>query len=331
MKRLALLLALALCLCACTATPAETTLPPETTAPTETAPINFCPDVIVDPTFPIIEYTEHYEFEDYYALLEWPDEGFNWLRDAMGCVFETPEQINLEFLFYSGFRLGSWDLLSSESEQYLIDNGFWREMDIQPMPAEQLEQVLQDTFGISLSDCTIPDGWLYLEKEDFYCSNHNDAYMLQDFIITNVTESPDGIVKIHYFVEDYYNTITDDFLYTVDLILTLRKTEDGFLAISNVPANQSEYDTLYDRELIDIISTEEALAVWAASDAPGSAEGLEYLASLSPAFTELMTRSSAPDTFSWYGPERIAELKADPETVHSAEHLAMLIACLSAP
>ena len=507
MKRLALLLALILCLSACaeipppadtapprpaeTTAPAETTQPPETTSP-----------FVSDP------------FDEWYALLdfaEYPET--NWLRNAMGCVFTTPEEIDLEYLFYAGFRDGSWDKLSPESEAYLIGQGFFREFDIQPMPADRIEEVLQQTFGISLSDCTIPDGWGYVEKEDMYCSNHNDAYdiaeytiiaveddgetilihytvpdhfynpstgnmesaefehiltlrrtddgsiqaasnvpaeritdfseytalldfaaepnwlarslgcifekpedidlyylfylgvehpgswddiapesrdflveqgfmeefdlqirpvakmdaILRDtfgielkdvamprewryieaedaycsnhsdayvpdaFTITNVVESTDGTVEIHYFCESFYNTAADDFLYTVDLILTLRKTEDGFQAVSNVLVDQSEYDSLYDRELIDIISTEEALTDWGAGEDPGSAEALAELADHSPAFAELMTRASAPDTFAWYGPERINALKSDPETVQNAEHLALLIVSVRAP
>lgn len=292
-----------------TTIPVETTLPPETTAPTE-----------------ILN-----EFAEYEALLNFTAEP-NWLPRVLGCVFEKPEDVNLYYMFYLGVEHpGSWDDISAESQQSLIDQGFWREFDLQIMPCDKLEEALQSTFGIGLADVTIPESWGYIEAEDAYCSNHSDAYVPDAFTITNVSESPDGTVEIHYFCESYYNTAADDFLYTVDLILTLRKTDDGFLAISNVLVDQNEYDSLYDRELIDIISTEKALAVWAASDDPGSEEDLANLASLSPAFAELMTRASAQDTFAWYGPERIAALKADPETIENAEHLALLIVSVRAP
>ena len=508
MKRLALLLALILCLSACAEIPPPAdTAPPQTTAPVETT-------VPIETTLPpeTSEPVAADPFAYYYALLEYTYPETNWLRNAMGCVFTTPEEIDLEFLFYAGFRDGSWDKLSPESEAYLIGQGFFREFDIQPMPADRIEEVLQQTFGISLSDCTIPDGWGYVEKEDMYCSNHNDAYDIAEytiiaveddgetilihytvpdhfydpstgnmesaefehiltlrrtddgsiqaasnvpaeritdfseyaalldftaqpnwlarslacvfekpedidlyylfylgvehlgswndiseesrqslidqdfspefglqimpcdkleealqatfgiglddvtipegwgyiekenaycsnhsdafipdgFTITNVIESTAGTVEIHYFCESYYNTAADDFLYTVDLILTLRRTEDGFQAVSNVLVDQSEYDSLYDRELIDMISMEEALAAWAAAEDPGSADALAELAAHSPAFAELMTRSSVLDTFDWYGPERLAALKADPETVQNAEHLALLIVSVRA-
>ena len=231
MKRVALLLALVLMLCACAKTPPPaTTAPPlptepvETTAPVETTvPPETTAPTVSDP------------FVEYYALLEytWPDT--NWLHNAMGCIFESPDEIDLEYLFYAGFRLGSWDLLSPESEAQLIEQGFWREMDIQPMPVEQLEQVLQDNFGTSLSDCTIPEGWIYVEKEDMYCSNHNDAYGITDFTITAVNEHTDGLVELHYRLPSYYDTRTGEFLDNMNMILSFRKQEDGSIRIlSNV-------------------------------------------------------------------------------------------------
>ena len=303
-----------------TAAPSDATIPPETTIPVETTlpPETTTPTEILN------------EFAEYEALLNFTAEP-NWLARAVGCVFEKPEDVNLYYMFYLGVEYpGSWDEISAESQQSLIDQGLWREFDLQIMPCEKLEEVLQSTFGVTLDDVTIPESWGYIEAEDAYCSNHSDAYFPDAFTITNVVESPDGTVEIHYSCENYYNTAADDFLYTVDLILTLRETKDGFQAVSNVLADPSEYDLLYDRELIDIISTEEALTVWASSDDPGSAEALANLADLSPAFAELMTRSSAKDTFAWYGPERLAALKADPETVQNAEHLALLIVCVRA-
>ena len=226
MKRLVLSLALVLLFSACTQTPPETSAPAETTLPAEST-------VPAESTSPAVSDS----YDEWYALLAYPDEGFNWLRSAMGCVFEKSSEIDLEYLFYGGFRDGSWDKLSPESEQYLIGQGFWREMDIQPMPVSQIEEVLNSTFGISLADCSIPEGWAYVEKEDLYCSNHNDAYYMGNFTITAV-EDGGRTVHIHYTVEDsYYNTATGEFLDSPSLILGLVRQEDGsYQAAFNVPA-----------------------------------------------------------------------------------------------
>lgn len=291
--------------------------------PVETAPVLVCPD---ETTAPAVQ-----DFSEYAALLDFSADP-NWLARAVGCTFARPEEIDLNYMFYLGVEHpGSWDDISPESRQSLIDQGFWPEFDLQIMPAEKLEEALQSALGIGLEDATIPEEWGYIEAEDAYCSNHSDAYIPEQFTIAEVRESPDGTVELHYYLESYYNTSIDDFLYSVNMILTLREMEDGYRAVSNVPVDLSEFDALYDRELIDIISTEDALAAWAASEDPGSEEALANLASLSPAFAELMTRASALDTFAWYGPERIAELKTDPETVQNAEHLALLIVSVRAP
>lgn len=333
MKRLAFVLALMMLLCGCTETPPPaTTAPPQTTTPMETTvPVvtTLPPETIIltETTLP----AANEDFSEYEALLDFSAEP-NCLARAVGCVFEKPEDIDLNYMFYLGVEYpGSWDDISAESRQSLIDQGFWPEFDLQIMPCVKLEEALQATFGIGLDDVTIPESWGYIEAEDAYCSNHSDAYIPDAFTITNVIKSTNGTVDIHYFCESYYNTATDDFLYSADMVLTLRETAKGFQAVSNVPVKLNEYDSLYDRELIDIISTEEALAVWAASEDPGSEEALANLAAHSPAFAELMTRSSALDTFAWYGPERITALKADPETLQNAEHLALLIVSVRAP
>ena len=233
MKHFALLLALLVLLTACAEVPppADTAPPqaiPETTASAETP---LPPETTASPETPLppetTAHTVSASFDEWYALLSYPDEGFNWLRSAMGCIFENPSEIDLEFLFYGGFRDGSWDHLSPESESYLIEQGFWREMDIQPMPAARIEEVLNETFGISLDDCTIPQGWEYVEKEDLYCSNHNDAYYTGDFTITAV-EDDGKTVHIHYTIQDmYYNTATGEFTDTPSLILGLVRQPDG--------------------------------------------------------------------------------------------------------
>lgn len=228
MKRLALILAFVLLLAACAELPPPAeTAPPQTASPVETA-------LPSETTSPALSDS----FDEWYALLEYPDEGFNWLRSAMGCVFEKTSDIDLEYLFYGGFREGSWDMLSPESENALLEQGFRCEMDLQPMPTARIEEILSSTLGVSLSDCTIPNGWLYAEAEDFYCSNHNDAYFPSPFTITAV-EDDGRTIHIHYHVDDcFYNTATGGFLENTDMIYCLERREDGsYRAVFNVPAS----------------------------------------------------------------------------------------------
>ena len=233
MKRLALVLALTLLLCGCAKTPppattapplpTETTAPPETTVPAETT-------IPPETTEPLIDYAE------YESLLDFTAEP-NWLARSLGCVFEKPEDIDLYYMFYLGVEHpGSWDDISSESEQSLLDRGFTREMDLQLMPAEKLEEALQAAFGIGLEDVTIPEGWGYIEAEDAYCSNHSDAYFPGVPVITSVED--DGItIVIHYTIDGFWLPDSGEFLDTAQLVLTLDRLEDGTIhALSNVLA-----------------------------------------------------------------------------------------------
>ena len=226
MRKITLLLVLALLLTACTLTPPETTvpsLPPETTIPAETtAPVETtAPAVITD-------------FAPYEALLAF-DAQPNWLARALGCLFESPAEVDLNYMFYLGVDYpGSWNEISAESRQTLIDQGFWDEMDIQIMPAEILANALQSTFGIGLEDVTIPEEWCYIEAEDAYCSNHNDAFFPG---IPNITAVEDDghFITIHYTIEGYWLPDTEDILDTAKLILSLIRNDDGTVhAVSNL-------------------------------------------------------------------------------------------------
>ena len=226
MKRLSLILALLLLLCGCAQTPppAETAppLPIETTAepaldlsPEATAPAESAPAILTD-------------FSEYEALLD-ISANPNWLARSLGCIYEKPEDIDLYYMFYLGANYpGSWNEISEESRHSLIDQGFYPEFDLQIMPAEKLEEALQETFGIGLADVTIPKYWGYIEAEDAYCSNHSDAYFPGVPVITSVEDNGDT-VHIHYTIEGFWDTTAEDFLDTAHLILGLKRLEDGSL------------------------------------------------------------------------------------------------------
>lgn len=249
MKQIALILALVLLLTACvlepspaettlprTSAPEETTLPPETTAPVETiVPVETTvPEettVPVETTAPTVSIEDHSEYE---ALLSSSSDP-NWLVRSLGCLYERPEDIDLYYMFYLGVNHpGSWDDISPESRQSLIDQGFMDEFDLQLMPVHKLEEALQSTFGIGLADVTIPEYWGYIEAEDAYCSNHSDAFFPGVPTITAVED--DGVnIRIHYTMEGYWIPDSEDFLDTANLILTLVRKDDGTIhAVSNL-------------------------------------------------------------------------------------------------
>lgn len=251
MKKLALFLSLALLLSGCvvivqpadTATPKDTvpftTTPVQTTVPTTTAPPETTAPVttaLPETTVPIATSPVITDFTEYEALLTPQGEERNWLFFATGCVFEKPQDLDLCVLFYTGLEQGSWESISEESAKFLVDNGFWRDMDIQVMHAGSLDAVLEFNFGVLLEDVTIPSEWRYLEKEDVYCSNHNDVMVPCTPTITAVTDDGTTIV-IHYTVDFFYNSRTQEYLDKTDLVMTLERSgNELILCRSNVIA-----------------------------------------------------------------------------------------------
>ena len=216
MRRLLYILLISVFLCGCKQ---KETLPPAfTEAPEEPAATS----------------SEIQDLSKFQSLLSYDDTHQNWIPFALGSVFENPRDIDLEFMFYMGTERLGWFDISAESEQELIDAGFMREMDLQLMSVSSLEQALEATFGISLSDTTIPLSWYYLSSEDAYCSNNNDAYFVGNVIVTSATEYSDGTTEVHYQVDSYYNTKTGEFYDQTALILTLKQHHDRYLIQSNL-------------------------------------------------------------------------------------------------
>lgn len=219
MKQIALLLALAVLLCGCVK------MPP----PADTAPLQTTEPVVETTTPPVIT-----DFTPYEALLSFEAE-LNWLARSLGCLYESPAEIDMNYMFYLGVNHpGSWADISDESRQTLLDAGFIEEMDLQLMPASKLEAALQETFGIGLSDVTIPESWCYIEAEDAYCSNHNDAYFPGVPTITAV-EDDGRFITIHYTIESYWIPGGDCIYEVAPLVLSLVRNEDGTIhAVSNL-------------------------------------------------------------------------------------------------
>lgn len=231
MKQFALILALALLLSGCVKIPPPAdTAPPQATAPAEsTAPMETT--VPVETTAPAVVAMT---IEEAAALLDFSAEP-NWLARSLGCIYEKPENIDLYYLFYLGVEHpGSWDDIAPESEKFLLDQGFMREMDLQIMPVEKMEDALRDTFDIELKDVAMPAEWRYIEAEDAYCSNHNDAYFPG---VPNITAVEDDgtYITIRYTIDGYWIPATEEFLDTAPLVLSLIRSDDGTIhAISNL-------------------------------------------------------------------------------------------------
>lgn len=174
------------------------------------------------------------DFTPYEALISFDTEP-NWLARSLGCLYESPAEIDMNYMFYLGVNHpGSWADISDESRQTLIDAGFIEEMDIQIMPAGILEEALQSTFGMGLNYMEMPEEWAYIYNEDAFCSNHNDAYFPGVPTITAV-EDDGHFITIRYTIDSYWVPGTETFLDTAPLVLSLIRNEDGTIhAVSNL-------------------------------------------------------------------------------------------------
>ena len=174
------------------------------------------------------------DFSPYYQLFDASGEERNWYHAALGCLFSSPEEIQLNMMFYLGVNGGGWLDISQESRNYLISKEFMIDMDLQVMPSEILDEIIESTFGMHLSDIPIPSEWAYISVEDAYCSNHNDAYFPGPFTITHIIEYSNGIIDITYTTDAIYDIVNDQFLTSPTLSLRLHKSQDGnFHIISN--------------------------------------------------------------------------------------------------
>lgn len=195
--------------------PTQDRLPPDT-VPVETALIETenKPNILTD-------------YSAYITVLDPSAETQNWIFLSTGCTFTKPEEVDLNMLFYLGIgHNGSWPDISAESAQHLIDHEFMTEMDLQIMPVAMLEEILQNTFGTSLSGMTIPSEWEYIKNENAYCSNHNDAFIPEIPTIIGVTEYPDGTAEITYTVSYFYDSASGSFYENPVLVLKLKQTND---------------------------------------------------------------------------------------------------------
>lgn len=190
---------------------------PKPTDPTPTEPIQPQPDTPAE------------ELAKFNALFGDYD---SWYNKALTSEYTTPEQINLEYLFYNGFAEESRDATDAELSELkaVIENRDFADMiqylEIIRLPVDKMNQVLQDYFGITLEDVddTGFDGMYYLESTNCYYLMHTDAVWTEDFNAISVEYMEDGSILV-YYTADWESTVR---------CVTLMPHGDGYRILSNV-------------------------------------------------------------------------------------------------
>ena len=179
-----------------------------------------------------------------------------WLFRIIGCVFDQPEDIALEYLFYRGLPYEEQEdpsLYSQAEIDFLKDqlrDTFWGEdnwVNANKFPAERLDEILNQYLGVSLDEVQIPERWYYYPEADAYYDVRSDAYIVTP-TVTKVNIGEYGEFYVYWTTEFIRDTRSEE-LSMIDhpqMVTVLRENEDGtYRVLMNMPVS---YDPLANTE-----------------------------------------------------------------------------------
>lgn len=148
-------------------------------------------------------------------------------------TYACPQEISLYHLLYdgAGIGVGSWEWTDEEKQDYMTAIG-WEEWytSATRFKRSDIEALLQEKLGISLSDLTKDVDMLYMEKYDAYYHAHNDTeYQL--------IEVESGYISGDRCVVEYKTRQSESFDYEWRRLI-FDITEDSYRFVSN----QNIYD-----------------------------------------------------------------------------------------
>ena len=206
--------------------PAKPTEPAEPTAPTESTA----------PTEPQKTITKPVTKEDFQTFFR---ENYWYLR-ALSCTFEKPEDIAMEFYFYSSLAIGDRQSESSFTTEEKTwaktkwDNGYG---DVHKMPVAKINEALS-ILGVTIKDVKIPECWVYYDKTDAYYDWRSDAFGVVGWKITEVAKNADGTVQVYWETDQMHMDTSTGVIHKdgVKMVMTLKENGDTYLVLSNIPA-----------------------------------------------------------------------------------------------
>ena len=150
-----------------------------------------------------------------------------WYNMALTCEYATPADIDLYCFFYRGFDDESSEL--TEAEQAFMESisgPDWIYWGADRLPAEKMNAVLQEYFGITLNETNkVKLHWFkYWEETNCYYHSHTDTLVAQ-IEIERVENQPDGTICVYYH-RNYPES---------DMVVTVRPNGDGYQILSNLP------------------------------------------------------------------------------------------------
>ena len=211
MKFVAVLLVIALLLCACASSggpagqpsnPTESTPAPEPTTDPTVPPTEPPTEPSTEPTEPQGELAEIATLFQYYKE--------NWYNMSLTSFYTKPEEANLGKFFYNGFKdIPAVGPTPQEAELLKDMPGFDVRYDLIRLPAERINAVLQEFWGLQLSNFDLSKSSLYyVESTDTYYLSHTDAAGLRDIQFENLIKAADGTVTVDYTAGIRKGTVT---------------------------------------------------------------------------------------------------------------------------
>ena len=152
----------------------------------------------------------------------------SWYNKALLCQYTSPAQLKLKVLFYSGFAGESQKPTDAEWAELMDQPGFDINYDLIRLPADKMNQVLTDYFGITLDEIDDAgfENLVFLESTNCYYHMASDAMAVENFKATAVETQENGAIRVSYTAG--YN----DAAYVV----TLMPNGEGYRILSNEQA-----------------------------------------------------------------------------------------------
>ena len=167
--------------------------------------------------------------EEMQQLLTDRTSGENYYNTALTCQFSSPKEIDLFLLFYNGFSGESKQPEGQEQALLQQQIPYLDALDLIRLPKSSMDSILQQYFGIDFSgaDGVGLEHLIYLAETDCYYHAASGANAA-DITVVDASETADGIITVRY----------GGLLHRDGWVVTLQRTQQGFIILSNLPAGQ---------------------------------------------------------------------------------------------
>lgn len=139
--------------------------------------------------------------------------------------YDSPNQVDLNQVLYSGAGMETESLSAEEEKAYLEavnETGLYT--DYYRLTTNQIDGFLKEKMGISFSDIKIDLGWIYLSDYDIWVTQHGDANYVS-FVCTSGKQIDEDTFLL--------NCAAQEEEYISDTELTLKRAGDSYQFVSN--------------------------------------------------------------------------------------------------